>query len=100
MRTRISLIGSVLIVVTLMLALTPLAYSAPPDPTWIAGFWDDDDFDNVVDSITSAASLLQAPVNRELRPDPVFAALKLSAVDTAIAVRPLSAGGPRAPPTV
>ena len=100
MRTRISLIGSVLILVALMLVLTPLASSTPPDPTWIAGFWDDDDFDNVVDCITSAAGLLQAPVSRELRPVPVLIALKLPAVDTVIALVPLSASGPRAPPTV
>jgi hypothetical protein len=93
MRARISLIGSVLILVALMLVLTPLASSTPPDPTWIAGFWDDDDFDNVVDCITSAAGLFQAPVSRELP-------LKLPAVDTVIALVPLSASGPRAPPTV
>ena len=28
-----------------------LAYADPPDPTWIGGLWDDDDFDSVVDSI-------------------------------------------------
>ena len=33
--------------------LTPLAYASPADPTWNPGIWDDDDFDNVVDLITS-----------------------------------------------
>jgi len=34
-------------------ALPALAYSDPPDPTWNAGFWDDDDFDSVVLVITN-----------------------------------------------
>lgn len=41
--------------------LTPLAYASPPDPSWIAGIYDDADFDDVVDMITSAAAAT-APV--------------------------------------
>jgi hypothetical protein len=29
-------------------ALTPLAYADPPDPSWVDGLWDDNDYDNVV----------------------------------------------------
>ena len=43
MNTRLPRIVLVLVLVALMLALTPLAYATSPDPTWIAGFWDDDD---------------------------------------------------------
>ncbi len=28
----------------------------PPDPSWIAGFWDDADYDDVIVRITSMAS--------------------------------------------
>ena len=28
--------------------LTPLAYASPPDQTWIGGFYDDADYDDVV----------------------------------------------------
>ena len=100
MRTRVSLIGLSRVLVASILTLMPLAYASPPDPTWIAGFWDDDDFDNVVDCITSATSLPQAPINSELRPVPVLVVLNLLALDVAIAVAPFSASGPRAPPTV
>jgi hypothetical protein len=31
-----------------LLWLTPLAYASPPDQTWIGGFYDDDDYDDVV----------------------------------------------------
>jgi len=51
-----------LLLAALLFTLTPLAYVDPPDPTWVLGFWDDDDFDDVVGLITSAAALLQIPV--------------------------------------
>ena len=30
------------------LFLPALATATPPDPTWLGGFWDDDDYDDVV----------------------------------------------------
>lgn len=30
-----------------------LAYADPPDPTWISGFWDDADYDDVIVRVTS-----------------------------------------------
>ena len=54
--------GIFAIVLAILLAgLTPIAYADPPDPTWIGGYWDDDDFDTVVDFITSA-SAISAPL--------------------------------------
>ena len=50
----------VLIIVALFVGLPPAAFADPPDPTWIGGYWDDDDFDNVVDAIT-AATAFKAP---------------------------------------
>jgi hypothetical protein len=38
----------VLFFIACILTLTPLAYASPPDPTWQLGFFDDDDFDEVV----------------------------------------------------
>ena len=68
MSTRRSQIVLGLILVASILTLTPLAYADPPDPTWVTGFWDDDDFDDVVGYITSAAGWLPAPVACDLRP--------------------------------
>jgi len=36
-----------------------LAYADPPDPNWIAGFWDNADFDDVVVHITSTSSVTE-----------------------------------------
>ena len=41
-----------------LVALTALAYATPPDPTWVSGFFDDDDNDNGVFLITSSLAAL------------------------------------------
>src|SRR6266436_135214 len=99
MSTRLPRTVLVLVLVALMLTLTPLAYATSPDPTWIAGFWDDDDFDDVVGYITSAAGLLHTPVACELRPLVLPGFLRPSAFQAATASVPRSASSPRAPPT-
>ena len=52
---------AVLLVVALV-GLVPTAYMDPPDPTWLGGYWDDDDFDNVLAFITSASAIAGSPV--------------------------------------
>lgn len=40
-----------------LLTLVPLAHASPPDPTWIAGLYDDADHDDAVIAITDASGL-------------------------------------------
>jgi hypothetical protein len=40
----------------LLLVLPVLAYTRPPDPTWIGGIYDDADYDDVVTVITAEPS--------------------------------------------
>src|SRR5262249_46627426 len=54
------MLGVVLAV--LVVGLTPIAYADPPDPTWLGGYWDDDDFDNVVAFIASAVAVVASSV--------------------------------------
>jgi len=88
----------VLFLVAFILALTPLAYASPPDPTWQLAFFDDDDFDEVVGYITSAVGLAEGPVIHCLRPAPVLIVLKCQQPENPIPFVPLSSSGPRAPP--
>jgi hypothetical protein len=46
-----------LVLIALLIGLTPVAYAAPPDPSWSPGYWDDDDFDNSVTFIVGAAAI-------------------------------------------
>ena len=41
-------------------AVTPVAHATPPDPAWVDGFFDDDDGDNGVLSITSSTATLDS----------------------------------------
>src|SRR2546422_4050394 len=51
-----------LVLASLLVALVPAAYASPPDPTWIAGYWDDGDFDNAVMVIVSACATTVVPI--------------------------------------
>jgi hypothetical protein len=51
-----------------LLTLRVLAYANPPDPTWIAGFWDDADYDDVVILITSTFGIADANPFVEVKP--------------------------------
>jgi hypothetical protein len=52
--------AALLVVVGSRVLLGPLAEASPPDPTWVAGVWDDGDFDDVVGQITALASTADA----------------------------------------
>jgi hypothetical protein len=56
-----------LVLVALVLGLTPAAYADPPDPSWIGGYWDDDDFDTVVVFIASAFAI-HVPIEVDAEP--------------------------------
>ena len=42
-----------------LLLLTPIADASPPDPSWIAGLYDNADFDDVVLSVTSSVGIVE-----------------------------------------
>jgi len=54
-----------------LVSLTSLASASPPDPTWMDGFFDDRDFDNVVVSISWAAWAVEVDLLASLAPVPV-----------------------------
>src|SRR3989442_12631246 len=41
-----------------LVSLPCLTYASPPDPTWLVGFYDDADYDDVVVSISSLVGVL------------------------------------------
>ena len=50
-----------LLVLLALAALTPLALASPVDPTWVAGFWDDGDHDDVILLVCATTAALHAP---------------------------------------
>jgi len=66
----------ILLVVGLTAALAPLAQATPPDQTWIAGVYDNADYDDIVLSITTALGVVESCMDRESGPiRPVVAVL-------------------------
>ena len=47
------------LVVGVIALLTPFAYVSPLDPTWIHGFWDDADHDDVILGIVSDQCVIE-----------------------------------------
>jgi hypothetical protein len=84
------------IVTGAILLLVPLAYTSPPDQTWIAGLYDDNDYDEVVALATdgTAASSNHALGQLEPRPLPCLALRLLGVVPDAALHTATSRGPP------
>jgi len=86
------------VLTALVIALAPIAWASPPDPTWISGVYDGADFDDVVTYLTSGSVAIPALPVVDVVPafdrTPVLPApyekLELSLL--------LSSQSPRAPP--
>ena len=87
----------VFFLVAALLGLVPAAYANPPDPTWLGGYWDDADFDDVVILIVGACAV---PAPSLIDSGPLWAIL----VDHEplqpgfVQTSPRDAASPRAPP--
>jgi len=90
--------GIALLVVGVALALTSLAYASPPDPTWVGGFWDGGDFDDVVIAITSATAV-PAPQPVDRPPARILCGLLVDVRTRAEAFDVSLHHAPRSPPT-
>ena len=81
-----------------IVALTPAALASPPDQTWLAGLYDDADYDDAVLAvIASIASLDRQPLD-----DPQYVDLVIAfvlTIDESLRTPPsLSSNRTRAPP--
>ena len=96
MRLAARLLGLGLI--CLIASLTPLAFADPPDQTWLGGYWDNDDFDDVVSLITHTFGLVDVSVPYLPRCEGV-ARLELPSL-TVTPTADVGVFSPRAPPIV
>jgi len=60
--------GVALALLAVLVLLGTLAHGSPPDPTWIGGLWDDADFADAVNLVTSALSTVESLFLSEVRP--------------------------------
>ena len=87
-----------LLLAAAVVALTPAAHASPPDQTWIAGLYDNADYDDAVLAvIASVASLDRQPSHDPQHVDLVIAFVL--AIDESLRAPPsLSSNRTRAPP--
>ncbi len=78
--------------------LTPLAQASPPDPTWIPGFWDDGDYDDVTSFLVGSDGAVKTVDATQARP-PLPVGGRVSALEHDLAWgSPGLSAHPRAPP--
>ena len=83
-----------------LLASLPLAYASPPDQTWIGGWYDDADYDDVVSSITATVAVVHATPDADGRPVALVVEVAVLVDDAAAPTVRLAPRQPRAPPIV
>jgi len=89
---------SAMLLVLLVIAPITLAYASPPDPTWLAGVYDQADFDDVVDLLTSALEATNSTVAPEVGPGLALAPKLCPAAVAWPCSAPVYAAPLRAPP--
>jgi hypothetical protein len=90
--------AAAVVLVLVMLSLTPIAHACPTDPTWISGFYDDNDYDDVVLFITGGLTAVSTTIVDPIGPPTI----SLGQVDPGrphtVPVRPVESLSTRAPP--
>lgn len=84
----------------LLLVLPPLAHASPTDPTWIPGFYDDNDYDDVVLFITGAVTAVDSRIAEPLGVVAICLGLIAPTRSRVVASRPFSSLPSRAPPAL
>ena len=81
-----------------LLTLPPCAYASPTDPTWIPGFYDDNDYDDVILFITGAVTAVDSHIADTGGLVAVCLSLIASSRRQLVSARPLESLSTRAPP--
>ena len=86
------------VVVSVFVALRVLAFADSPDPSWIGGLWDDDDYDNVILFLTSELDLLATAHRLVVQAFATVAGSVFEHPPWVVTPHAYAPGTPRAPP--
>jgi hypothetical protein len=84
---------------SILVAVTALAYASPQDPVWVMGVYDDADYDDIVALIISGAALVEPFAPARPRPVATLVRYALRTAETPVPGPSPSANPVRAPPT-
>jgi len=87
-----------ILLLSVVLALPPIAHAAPTDPVWISGLYDDNDYDDVVLFIIGAVSAIDSGVVNPVGPVVIDVGPITPSRLQFVAFRPLDSPSTRAPP--
>jgi hypothetical protein len=87
-----------ILLLSVVLALPPIAHAVPTDPVWIAGLYDDNDYDDVVLFIIGAVSAVDSSVVDPVDPAVVCLGRITPSRSQPVPLRPLASFSTRAPP--
>ncbi len=99
MKARGLRVTAALLLLLLCGGLTALAYASPPDPAWICGIYDDDDYDDVVVLITSTAAAIASVFLVDFGPGSLVAEAVVQLDEQPVGSLSCSSLQSRAPPT-
>jgi len=95
MRRRVSL---AMLLFAAVVVLPALAHASPPDPSWVAGFWDDADYDDAVLAVTGMTAAPHDTPDVVLNPSPCVVGVTRPR-PRIVQPAPLASFPTRAPPT-
>jgi hypothetical protein len=82
-----------------VLTLSPIAHASPTDPVWIPGFYDDNDYDDVILFITGALSAVDSGVVDPVGPVVICLGSIPQGKLQSISARPRESHSTRGPPS-
>jgi hypothetical protein len=86
-----------LLLIGLLAVLAPATYADPPDPTWLGGLWDNDDFDDVAILLDGTVAVVPALAVDAAPPVDVVAVIECPE-PLVVTVAVDETASPRAPP--
>ena len=87
-----------ILLLSVVLALPPIAHAAPTDPVWISGLYDDNDYDDVVLFIIGAVGAIDSGVVNPVGPVVIDVGPITPSRLQFVGFRPLDSPSTRAPP--
>src|SRR5215470_12786033 len=88
------------LLLSVLFSLPPIAHASPTDPVWIPGFYDDNDYDDVILFITGAVGAIDSRIAAPLWIVAVCVGLIAPIRPRVVASWPFSSLSSRAPPTL
>jgi hypothetical protein len=89
-----------IVILGVLIALWPMAFASPPDQSWLGGFFDDADYDDVVLLITGCSPAMSTHGAYGPRPAWVVIAPVAVADDDSVSPPAASSHHTRAPPAL